>query len=851
MPTRSEPADHTLFWSQPAAALFADLDSSATGLSSATAAERLTAHGANRLGTSTLVRPLSLLLAQFKSPLVLILIFAALVSVATGALVDALIVLVIILASALLSFWQEYHAGNAVEQLRRRIRLQADVLRDGHTVSVPAEEIVPGDVVLLSAGSLIPADGLLLKADDFFVNEAVLTGETFPVEKKPGVVRADSPLPQRTNCVFMGTNVRSGMARMLVVQTGKKTVFGAVAERLNLRPPETEFERGIRRFGAMLTQVMTLLVLLVFAANVFLEKPAVDSLLFAVALAVGLAPELLPAILSLTLSRGAIRMAKHGVIVRRLSSLENFGSMDVLCTDKTGTLTQGVVQLDGALDTAGNPSEKVFLAAWLNAYFQSGLPNPLDEAIVAQAKPDIAAFEKTEEIPYDFIRKRLSIAVKNTERPADRFRLITKGAFANVLDVCTHVHEPDGTTTPLDAARRAALEQLFNGYSAKGFRVLGLAVRDIEPRPEYTVADESDMIFAGFLLFFDPPKDDASEAVADLHRLGVELKIITGDNRQVARHVAEAVGLPTDSVLTGAEIRDIHDDALWQVAGRTTIFAEVDPNQKERIITALQKGGHVVGYLGDGINDAPALHAADVGISVDNAVDVAKETADFVLLEKKLGVLHQGIVQGRSTFANTLKYVFTTTSANFGNMLSMAGLSLMVPFLPLLPKQILLNNFLSDFPAMTIAGDSIDPEFVEKPRRWDVRMIRNFMVAFGLVSSVFDYITFGVLLWWLRVSEPVFQTAWFVESLLTELVILLIVRTRRPFFRSRPGRWLWISTVAVAAAAIALPYLPGAAEVFGFTPLPATLMLVLVGITLAYAVANELLKGYFFRRFGG
>jgi len=851
MPTRTEPDKSAPFWSRTASDLFSNLDSSPAGLSGATASERLAAHGANRLETSTLVRPLSLLLAQFKSPLVLILVFAALVSVATGALADALIVLVIILAGALLGFWQEYHAGNAVERLRRRIRLQADVLRDGQPVSVPTEEIVPGDVVLLNAGSLIPADGLLLSADDFFVNEAVLTGETFPVEKKPGVVPADSPLPQRTNCVFMGTNVRSGLARMLVVYTGKKTSYGAVAERLNLRPPETEFERGIRRFGALLTQVMTLLVLIVFAANVFLEKPAVDSLLFAVALAVGLAPELLPAILSLTLSRGAIQMAKHGVIVRRLSSLENFGSMDVLCTDKTGTLTRGVVQLDGALDSAGNPSEKVFLAAFLNAHFQSGLPNPLDEAIVAQAQPDIAAFEKTEEIPYDFIRKRLSIAVKNSGRPGGTCRLITKGAFANVLDVCVRVLEPGGTETLLDATRRAALELLFADYSAHGFRVLGLAVRDIETRPEYTVSDESDMTFAGFLLFFDPPKDDAVEAVADLRRLGVELKIITGDNRQVACHVAEAVGLSISNVLTGAEIQNIHDDALWQVAGRTTIFAEVDPNQKERIITALQKGGHVVGYLGDGINDAPALHAADVGISVDTAVDVAKETADFVLLEKKLDVLHSGIVQGRITFANTLKYVFTTTSANFGNMLSMAGLSLMVPFLPLLPKQILLNNFLSDFPAMTIAGDSIDPEFVEKPRRWDVRMIRNFMVAFGLVSSVFDYITFGVLLWWLHVSEPVFQTAWFVESLLTELVILLIVRTRRPFFRSRPGRWLWVSTVAVAVVAFALPYLPGATDAFGFTPLPVTLLLVLAGITLAYAVANEVLKGYFFRRFGG
>lgn len=837
------------FWSRTASELFVELESTASGISTTIASERLARYGTNRLEAASVVRPLQLFLRQFKSPLVLILIFAALVSLFTGAFVDASIVLVIILASASLSFWQEYHAGNAIEQLRLRITLRIEVLRDGHPRTLPVEEIVPGDIVVLAAGSLIPADGLLLEADDFFVNEAVLTGETFPVEKKPGVTPADSTLPQRTNCVFMGSNVRSGMARMLVVHTGKNTVYGNIAERLKLRPIETDFERGIRRFGALLTQVMTLLVLLVFAVNVLLEKPPIDSLLFAVALAVGIAPELLPAILSMTLSKGAMHMAKRGVIVRRLSALENFGSMDVLCTDKTGTLTQGVVQLDGALDTYGNPSESVLLDACLNAHFQSGLPNPLDEAIVAKAQPDIRAYQKTEEIPYDFFRKRLSIAVKNTEHPGADFRLITKGAFSSVLAVCDRVLEPDGTAEILDDARRTALEVLFEDFSAKGFRVLGLAVRDVAPKPEYTAADESGMTFTGFLLFFDSPKEDADEAIADLKRLGVALKIITGDNRQVALHVAEAVGLEVAGVLTGAEMQHINDDALWQIASRTTIFAEVDPNQKERIVSALQKAGHVVGYLGDGINDAPALHAADVGISVDSAVDVAKETADFVLLEKTLDVLRQGILQGRSTFANTLKYVFTTTSANFGNMLSMAGLSVMVPFLPLLPKQILLNNFMSDFPAMAIANDAVDPEFVEKPRRWNVRMIRNFMVVFGLISSVFDYITFGVLLWWLQVSETTFRTAWFVESLFTELVILLVVRTRRSVFRSRPGRWLWISTVATAVGAIALPYIPWAEEIFDFVPLPLPLLLLLAGITLAYAMVNEWLKGYFFRKF--
>lgn len=837
------------YWGRSGADLFAALNSSAAGLSGKEAALRLRTYGQNRLESTTIVRPLQLFAQQFKSPLVLILVFAAIVSIITGEWVDAIIVLVIVLASAVLGFVQEYNAGNAVERLRRRIRIKSKVLRDGAECAVPAEEVMPGDVVLLAAGSLIPADGVLLEADDFFVNEAVLTGETFPVEKKPGITAAQSTLPERHNCVFLGSNVRSGSAKMLVVQTGKQTVYGQIAERLNLRPAETEFERGIRRFGALLTQVMTLLVLIVFAVNVLLDKPPINSLLFAVALAVGIAPELLPAIISLTLSKGAQHMANHGVIVRRLAALEDFGSMDVLCTDKTGTLTQGVVKLDGALDAQGRPSERVFLAAYLNARFQTGLPNPLDEAILQHTQPDISTFVKTEEIPYDFIRKRLSIAVQDTSRPEKSYRLITKGAFASVLGVCTRVEEAPGAMLPLDETRREALERLFTQYSEQGFRVLGVAINDVPPREQYSPEDETGLIFGGFLLFFDPPKPDAQAAIANLKQLGVRLKIITGDNRQVALHVAQSVGLPVEGVLTGLQMQQMHDDALWQVADRTTIFAEVDPNQKERIIAALKKAGHVVGYLGDGINDAPALHAANVGISVENAVDVAKETADFVLLEKTLDVLRQGIVQGRITFANTIKYVFTTTSANFGNMVSMAGLSLMVPFLPLLPKQILLNNFLSDFPAITLANDAIDPEFVEKPRRWNVGYVRNFMLIFGLISSVFDYLTFAVLLWWLRISEAGFRTAWFIESLFTELIILLIVRTHRPLLRSRPGKWLLWSTVLVAATTLTLPYLPWIAALFGFVPLPLYLLGILAGITLTYAVANEVAKQYFFKRY--
>jgi len=793
---------------------------------------------------------LEVLGAQFKSPLVLILVFAAAVSLATGDLLDASIVLVIIAASALLSFAQEYRAGRDVEKLVARIKLRADVLRDGQRIEIDAEEVVPGDVLWLSAGSLIAADARVLEAHDFFVNEAVLTGETFPVEKHAGVVAADVGLAQRTNWVLHGTSVRSGTARALVVATGKATTYGQVAERLALRAPETEFERGIRRFGNLLTQLMTLLVLGIFAVNVAYARPVADSLLFALALAVGMAPELLPAIISITLARGAQRMARAGVIVRQLAAIENFGSMDVLATDKTGTLTAGVIHLDDALDAQGNPSEQVRELAWLNASLQTGLANPLDEAIIASAAtPSAFEHDKVEEIPYDFVRRRLSIAVRRRGDAGAEALLITKGALDPVVAICADLRT--GTTTaPLGEGERQTISARASAWADAGFRVLAVATKRMSRPPPYAAMDESKMVFEGFLLFFDPPKPDAAQAIADLRRLGIELKVITGDSHRVALHVAQAVSLPVRGVLTGTELDNLHDEALWQRAERTTIFAEVDPNQKERIINALRRTGHVVGYLGDGINDAPSLHAADVGVSVDTAVDVAKETADLVLLEHSLTALRDGIEEGRRVFANTMKYVYTTSSANFGNMLSMALLSLAVPFLPLLPKQILLNNFLSDLPAMAIAGDRVDAEMIRRPRRWQVARIRNFMLGFGFISSAFDALTFALLLLVLHVAPEEFRTAWFVESLLTELAILLVVRTHRPLIASRPSAGVLWSTVFVAAGAIALPYTPGLAATFGFVPLPPSVMIMLLAITLGYVVANEWAKKRFQRRFG-
>jgi len=588
---------------------------------------------------------------------------------------------------------------------------------------------------------------------------------------------------------------------------------------------------------------MIVLILVVFAMNVVFQKPPIDSLLFAIALAVGISPELLPAIITINLSKGARNMAKEGVIVRQLNAIENFGSMDVLCTDKTGTLTEGVVRLDGALDVHGDASEEVFRDAYWNAHFQTGMSNPLDEAITSQKQLDLKDVTKLDEVPYDFTRKCLSIIVQEKDQPPI---LITKGALNNILEVCTSVRDGE-KTTPLTADESKQILDRFAAWSDQGFRVLGLATKPVENRSNYASTDERDMAFVGFLLFFDPPKQDATQAIEELEKLGVRLKIITGDNGRVATHVAQAVKLPVEGVLSGSELGKLSDEALLHRVEHTDLFVDVDPNQKERIIRALQKRSHVVGYMGDGINDAPALHDADVGISVESAVDVAREASDFVLLKPGLDVLRRGIAEGRVTFANSLKYVFTTTSANFGNMFSMAGASLFLPFLPLLAKQILLNNFLSDFPAITIAGDNVDPEYVQSPHRWDVKFIRNFMIIFGLVSSVFDFLTFGLLLWIVHATPEQFRTGWFIESLLTELLVALIVRTRRPFYQSKPGQWLWISTLVVTLITLAIPYLPGN-NLLGFVPLPLSVMSLLLLITVLYVIATEMAKRIFYAR---
>lgn len=839
-------------WASPIETVLAELATRPDGLTQIEADRQLLHYGPNRSSDTLKITPLGLLLNQFRSPLVILLLFAMTLSLFLGETTDGVIVLAIVLGSALLGFLQEFRASHAVAKLLAVIQTRVRVLRDGREIELPHDALVPGDVIVLAAGASVPADCRILRSTDLFVDESTLTGESYPAEKSAGDLPGDTPLAKRSNALFQGSHVVSGIGRAVVVQTGATTVFGEIAEQLKLRPPATEFERGLRNFGGLLIQITLLLVIAIFGINVYLHRPVVDSFLFALALAVGLTPELLPAIVSLTLARGAQRMAASHVIVRRLNSIEDFGSMNVLCSDKTGTLTEGVVKVHAALDADGNPSDPVLLYAQLNASFESGFPNPIDEALRRLLCPDLASYVKVDEVPYDFIRKRLSLVVERPASPPDgRHTMITKGALRNVLDVCvdaqTRVGPGTVRTVPI-AEVRAPLQERFEAYSEQGYRVLGVAVRDVTGDPVINKEDEQQMTFIGFLLLEDPPKAGALEAIVELKQLGVQLKIITGDNRLVAGRMGRQMGIERPTVCTGEDLRRLSDTALLQRVGEVDIFAETEPNQKERILSALRKAGNVVGYLGDGINDATALHAADVGISVESAVDVAKEAADIVLLERDLGVVAQGVRLGRQTFANTLKYVFITTSANFGNMVSMAGASLFLPFLPLLPKQILLNNFLSDVPSMTIATDRVDREQVERPRRWDIRFIRNFMLVFGLVSSVFDYLTFGALLYWLGAREQEFQTGWFVESLMTELFIVLIIRTRGRFYRSRPGSLLLAATLFVAGTTIFLPYTPLGA-LFGFVPLPPGFVLLLLGITGAYLVASELVKGWFFRRF--
>jgi len=639
----------------------------------------------------------------------------------------------------------------------------------------------------------------------------------------------------------MGTNIISGTAKALIINTGKNTEFGKISERLKLKPPETEFDHGVKKFGYFLMIITLLLVISILVVNVYFSRPLLSSFLFALALAVGLTPQLLPAIISINLSRGSKKMADYKVIIKQLTSIENFGSMNILCSDKTGTITEGIIEINSALDVNGIKNEKVLLYGYINALFQSGYTNPIDEAIKSYQKIDISEYKKLNEIPYDFIRKRLSILVSyNSENI-----LISKGAVSNIFSVCSYAEISQNKIIDISEVKDQ-IQQHFEDLSNKGFKILGIAYKKVNFIDHITKESEFDMIFLGFLILFDPIKPDIIVTINKLNQLGINLKIISGDNKLISNNVAQQIGFSNPKIITGQELRQMSDEALIKMAIITDVFVEIEPNQKERIILALKKANNVVGYIGDGINDASALHAADVGISVNTAADVAKEAAEIVLLDKDLNVLIDGINEGRKTFANTMKYINITTSANFGNMFSMAGISLLLPFLPMLPRQILLTNLITDFPAITIASDNVDIEQIEKPKRWNIKFIRNFMLFFGILSTLFDFLTFFILLFVLHANQDQFRTGWFIVSVITELFIILVIRTEKPLYKSKPSKIMIIVSSLIMIAVIILIFTPFGI-IMGFTMLSFPFILILMSIVLIYILTNEISKKLFYK----
>jgi Mg2+-importing ATPase len=814
------------------------------GLTTREAQARLAKFGPNEPAQTQNLMGIAQILRFFFNPLVIILLIASGAAALLGEKIDAAIIAVIVLFSVAINFVQTYHSQRAVEKLREGVAPTASVLRDGTWRELLRREVVPGDVIRLAAGDVVPADARLLQARDLHVQQAALTGESMPVDKEAdGPETLPAALTDATNFVFLGTSVVSGTATAIVTATGRATAFGDIAARLSTRPPETEFERGTRHFGLLIMQTVFFLVLFILIVSIALKHNAFESLLFAVALAVGLTPEFLPMITTVTLGQGAIRMARKKVIVKHLQSLQNFGSMDILCSDKTGTLTSGDMILDKCLDPLGRPSERVFLLAYLNSYHETGIRSPLDAAILKQARPDIAAYGKRDEIPFDFERRRLSVVVED----GGERRLIAKGAPEGILANCSGMETADGVA-PLDAGAQSQCAATFAALSAQGYRVLAVACRTVPEQVAYHAEDERDLTLEGYVAFIDPPLPGVSEALQALRRDGVELKILTGDNELVTRHICEQVGLDGTQIVLGEEVEKMSDTALAHVAENTAVFARVSPGQKNRILLALKHRQHVVGYLGDGINDAPSLHAADVGISVATAVDVAKDAAEIILMERGLEVLHHGILEGRKAFGNVMKYLLMGTSSNFGNMFSMAGASLFLPFLPMLPTQILLNNFLYDLAQVTIPTDNVDETYIRKPQRWDIGIIRRFMLTIGPISSLYDFLTFYAMLRIFRAGEPLFHTGWFVESLATQTLVLFSIRTAGSPLRSRPSVPLTITTLLIVLIGLVLPFSP-LAGLLGFVPLPAGFFLFLLGVVVTYLLLVEMVKRRLMRRF--
>jgi P-type Mg2+ transporter len=842
-PGEGEVSAHTL----PLQKLFEQLECTEQGLTSEEAHKRLDKYGPN--DTTGVKRSSGVVqfLRLFLNPLVAILLLAALVSAILGDQINASIIIAIVLLSNILNFVQTYQSQNAVEKLRAKVSPTATVLRDGTWIELPRRELVPGDLIRLAAGDLVPADARLVHSADLHVQQAALTGESLPVDKDADDL--DSPtesFAEAHNCVFLGTSVVSGTGTALIMATGRATAFGDIAVRLASRAPETEFERGIKSFSRLIAETVFFLVLFIVLVGVLGHHQPFETLLFAISLAVGLTPEFLPMITTVTLGRGALRMAKQKVIVKHLESIQNFGSIDTLCSDKTGTLTSGETKLEGHLDLSGKESERVLLFGYLNSTCETGIKSPLDEAILGYGSVDVSGYSKVGEIPFDFERRCLSVVV----RQEGEILLIIKGAPESVLKWCS-AYESDGERRPLDSASdeaRAKYVKMYRDLSAQGYRVLAVAYRSLPQQEVYRKTDEQDLVLLGFLTFADPPKADVAQVLQALKNDGVQVKIVTGDNELVTHHVCEQVGLESTRIVLGSELEQMTDPALAQVVEEVNVFARVSPAQKNRIILALKSRRHVVGYMGDGINDAPSLHAADVGISVSTGVDVAKDAAAIILLEQSLQVLHNGILEGRKAFGNVIKYLLMGTSSNFGNMFSMAGAYVFLPFLPMLPTQILLNNFLYDLSQVTIPTDNVDASYIKKPQHWDIGLLRRFMIFIGPISSIFDFLTFFLLLRVFQAGDVLFHTGWFVESLATQTLVLFIIRTAGNPLRSRPSRPLAITTLVIVAIGILLPYTP-LAGLLGFKPLPPLYFLFLAGMVVIYLLLVELVKRRLMRRY--
>jgi Mg2+-importing ATPase len=794
-----------------------------TGLTSQEARARLTRYGPNST-TLEKRRPAFLIfLETFKSPLVVLLLASSIIAAYFGEIDSFVIIVTIVLLSSILDFVNTYKSDKAAEKLKDHIRITATVYRDGLREEIRVEQLVPGDIVFLSAGDVVPADGKVAEGKHFFINESALTGESFPIAKDVGMP------------MYMGSSVISGEATMEVVTTGKDTQFSHVVAALSTRPTITEFDREIKSFSYLVLRITIVLLVAIFAVNVLFHRDLLTSLLFAVALAVSITPELLPMIITMNLTRGSLIMAKHGVIVKRLSSMQNFGSMDILCTDKTGTLTEDEIALVQYVDAHGHACENTLKHAYLNSVFTTSFRNPLDEAVKKFRHLKVKEYKKIDEIPFDFQRKRESVVVENK----DERLLITKGAPEEVFAICR-----------MGTVEWKAAERTYTNLSKEGFRVLAIATKEMPERAGYLPKDEHNLSFMGFIAFLDPPKPTVAKTLEHMREYGVQVKIVTGDNELVTQRIAQDINLHIDGVLLGRQVAKMTDAELAKKAPHTTIFARVNPEQKLRIIQTFQKLGHVVGYMGDGINDAPSLKAADVGISVNNAVDIAKESADLILMHKSLDDLIKAVVEGRKTFANTLKYLMMVLSSNFGNAYSMSVASLVIPFLPLLPTQILLNNLIYDASQLSLPSDSVDDEDLKRPQRFEIKKVKRFMLIFGPVSSIFDFITFSILLLVFRFNEASFQTGWFIESLATQVLVVYIIRTKRlPFIESRPSWQLVVGTLSMLAVGWAVALSSWGARFFKFGSINLAAVIAIVIITAIYLVLVQIIKQWFYRAY--